>query len=270
MPRDFPVLELFSRIIAVLLNRVRVNRTMRGIRDGIPVIFKKRLWYAAGVIWLGNCFLKLSESGVRMFVGADEWLEWEVHCTHLLYPDRFCTVCGQGKQICIAEVRGMSLRQLVRRNEADLSVMAAAAGEVRRVHQLPCRVFEAGWSHGDLHLDNILYDRITNRAFLIDFDTRHELRLNERRRHGDDLLVFLLELIACSDEKWFEWAMAFAEAYGESTVLQELAGRLSVPHGFAGILWSARTQGASIQKMEIRIERLRTALRQIQSVTVTQ
>lgn len=269
MPRVHPIPERLQRSIAVLLNRVRVNRTIRGLRDGIPVIIKRRLWYARVVIWLGNCFLKLSESGVCMFVGADEWLAWEVHCSHLLYPDRFCKVCTPGKQICIAEVRGISLRQIVHRSEADLSSMVEAAREVRRVHRIHCRAFGSGWSHGDLHLGNVLYDRTTNRAYLIDFDTRHEFRLNETHRHADDLQVFLLELMACSDEKWFEWAMAFADAYGESTVLLELTQRLSVPRGFAGILWSTRTQGVSVQKMEIRMERLRTALQQVHSVTVT-
>ena len=117
-----------------------------------------------------------------------------------------------------------------------------------------------------MHLDNILYDRVADRAILIDFDTRHESGLDQTRRHSDDLKVFLLELIAIHDEKWFQLATAFVEEYCESTVLHELSRQLFVPRGFARILWYTRTNCSSIRRTEQRMQRLREKLHQMTAV----
>jgi hypothetical protein len=55
-----------------------------------------------------------------------------------------------------------------------------AARELRRVHQIHCSHYKAAWSHGDLHLENIICDVDSERAALIDFDTRHEFRIEPR------------------------------------------------------------------------------------------
>ena len=64
-----------------------------------------------------------------------------------------------------SEVRGISLRQLLHRNEAVVRAFVAAARELRRVHQIPCSYYQAAWSHGDLHLDNIVYDPVPTEHF---------------------------------------------------------------------------------------------------------
>jgi hypothetical protein len=246
-----------------MMHRVRVNQTKHGIRDGVPVFIKRRRAGSGIVIWFGNRFLALARSGVCMFVRADEWMEWEVYCSGLLYPDRPCVKIGPGESVSIAVVNGTSLRQLIGCGQTDLKPIVAAARELRRVHQIECRCFRAAWSHGDLHLDNILYDRTTDRAILIDFDTRHEFGIDQTRRHSDDLNVFLLEMIAICNEKWFELATAFVEEYRESSILHELNRQLFVPRGFARILWLTRTNGASMRHIEQRMECLRQKLCQV-------
>lgn len=260
MPRRFQILELLLRVAAWLMNLVSVNQTKRGMRNGVPVFIKQRRAGSSIVIWFGNRFLALARSGVRMFVRADEWIEWEAYCSRLLYPERPWASSGPGKTISITEVHGTSLRQLMNRNETDLKPFVAAARELRRVHQIQCCHFKAAWSHGDLHLGNILYDRVTGRAILIDFDTRHEFGIDKIRRHSDDLKVFLLELVAREDAVWLERATAFVEEYGDSAVLQELDRGLAVPCGLARILWYTRTQCASIHRTEQRLQRLRQIL----------
>ena len=198
-----------------------------------------------------------------MFVCADEWMEWEAYCSRLLYPDRPAVKIGPGKAVSIAEVQGTSLRQLIRRSETDLKPLVAAARELRRVHQIQCSCFRAAWSHGDLHLDNILYDQVADRAVLIDFDTRHEFGIDQTQRHSDDLKVFLLELITIHDEKWFQLAITFVEEYGDSSVLLELSRQLFIPCGFARILWYTRTNCSSIRLTEQRLMRLREMLHQM-------
>jgi hypothetical protein len=257
------MLEALQRLAALLLNCVRVNRIEHVIQNGMAVVVKRRRAGSGIVIWFGNQFLVLARSGIRMFVRADEWTEWEAYCSGLLYPERPSVKISPGEAVSIAAVRGVSLRQLVNRNEMDINPIVAAARELRRVHQIECCYSRAAWSHGDLHLDNILYDRAADRAILVDFDTRHEFGLDQTWRHSDDLKVFLLELISRDDATWPEMATAFIEEYCDSSVLHELNRQLAVPRGFARILWYTRTNCSSIRKTEPRLQCLRERIQQV-------
>ena len=257
------MIELLQRVVAWLMNRVRLNRIQQGIHDGVPMIVKRRRPGASIVIWFANRFLVLAGGGICMFVRADEWMDWEDHCAELLYPDRPDVKIGPGQSVTIPEVRGMSLRQLMHGNETNVNALVAAAREVRRVHRLECGYFEAAWSHGDLHLDNVLYDSDANRAVLVDFDTRHESRINQTGRHSDDLKVFLLELFALPDNKWCQRATVFIEEYREASVLNELSRQLFVPLGFAKILWYTRTNCSPTRDIEQRIQILKETILQV-------
>ena len=251
------VIDIFQRIVAWLMNRVRVNQIQRTTRDGRFVILKRRRLGGSAVIWLGNRFLSLAGSGVCMFVRSRDWMTWEAHCTRLLYPDRPAVLFGPGDAVCLPEVSGTSLRQLLHGDQVDLRAFAAAARELRRVHQIPCSVYHAAWSHGDLHLDNILYDSATGQATLIDFDTRHELGLPETQRQADDLKVMLLELMSWADGRWIQPASTLIREYGEASVCDELSRQLVVPRGLARILWYTRTSGCSTSQMDQRFQQLR-------------
>src|SRR5688572_5805307 len=82
------MIEPVQRAVAWLMNRVRVNHTEEGVRDGAPVFVKRRRPSAPIIVWFANWFLALAHSGVRMFFRADEWIAWEIHCARLLYPER--------------------------------------------------------------------------------------------------------------------------------------------------------------------------------------
>ena len=256
-------MEPLQRIVAWLMNRVRVNRIQRTILDGLPVVLKRRRFGGGMVIRFGNRFLSLAGSGIRMFVRARDWMAWEAHCSQLLYPDRPVVTFGPGNTVRLPEVSGISLRQILHRHQTDPRAFVAAARELRRVHQIPCRVYRAAWSHGDLHLDNILYDSATDRATLIDFDTRHELGLRRIQRHADDLKVMLLELIAMADERWIQSATTLIREYGDAVVLEELLRQLVVPHGIAKILWFTRTSGCATRQMDQRLQSLREIIQQV-------
>ncbi len=190
-----PMIELLLRLIAWLMSRIRVNRVERCDRDGVPVIIKRRRCCGSVVILVGNRFLALAQSGVQMFVRTRAWMAWEQHCVGLLYTDRPKVLADTGSSVRVPAMPGTSLRRLLEQGNSCLNAFVAAARELRRAHRMQCCFFSAGWSHGDLHLDNILYDGETDRAFLIDFDTRHKLGIDENRRHADDLKVLLLELV---------------------------------------------------------------------------
>ena len=249
------------------MNRVRVNRMQWTIRDGVPVVVKRRRFGGSPVVWFGNRFLALADSGIWMFVRAREWMAWESHCARLLYPDRSAVTLGPGHAVNMPESPGVSLRQMLQSGESTLKAFVAAARELRRTHQIQCSVFKAAWSHGDLHLDNILYDSAADRAVLIDFDTRHELTIKATQRHSDDLKVVLLELLAMPEEQWLRPATAFLEEYGDSLVLDELSRQLFVPRGFAKILWYTRTNCCSIRRFEPRLRSLREIIHQVAART---
>jgi hypothetical protein len=263
------MLDALQRTTAWLLNCVRVNRTAHGVQNGMPVVVKRRRAASGIVIWFGNRFLVWARSGVRMFVRADEWMAWEAYCSGLLYPERPGVKIGPGKTVSIAAVDGVSLRRLANRKELDIHPIRAAARELRRVHQLECSFFRSAWSHSDLHLDNVLYDRAADRAVLVDFDTRHECGIDQTWRHSDDLKVFLLELISIDDARWLQRATAFLEEYCalekccDSSLLHELSRQLVVPRGFARILWYTRTNCLPIQKTEQRLQCLRERIQQV-------
>jgi hypothetical protein len=261
------MIDILQRVVAWLMNRVRVNQIQQSVQDGVPVFVKRRRAGGSIVIWFGNQFLALAGSGICMFVRADEWVEWEVHCARLLYPERPAVKIGPGRSVIVPQVRGISLRQLLHRKEAAVNAFVAAAHELRRVHQIPCSHYKAAWSHGDLHLDNIVYDLVAGRAVLIDFDTRHEFRISQTRRHSDDLKVMLLELIGLPDEQWRQPATALIEEYRDASVLKELGRQLFVPRGVAKILWHTRTNGSSTCQVEERLQRLRTIIQRVATTT---
>lgn len=261
--------DKLHRAAAWLMNCVRVNQIQQTVQDGVPVFVKRRRAGGSIVIWFGNRFLALARSGICMFVRADDWVDWEVHCARLLYPERPAVKTGPGPSLLIPKVCGISLRQLLRRNVAGVCAFVAAAHELRRVHQIPCSHYKEAWSHGDLHLDNIVYDPVDGRAVLIDFDTRHDFRLGPTQRHSDDLKVMLLELMGQSDEQWLQPATALIEEYRDASVLNELERQLVVPRGFAKILWHTRTNGSSTRQVEQRLQIVRTIIQRVATTAST-
>ena len=257
------MIESLLRWIARFMSRVRVNRVERVDDDGASMIVKRRRLGGSAVVLLGNVFLVLAQSGVRMFVRARRWGEWERHCFGLLYPEFPPALAESGSAVRLPAMPGTSLRTMLERGELGAGAMVAAARELRRAHKIHCPFFGAGWSHGDLHLDNVLYDARTDRAFLIDFDTCHVVGIDENQRRADDLMVLLLEVIAAPGDAWREPSRTFLREYGETRVLDELADRLTVPRGFAKILWYTRTGCRPDREIVPRIQSLGATVREL-------
>ena len=246
------------------MNRVRVNHVETSVRDGRPVFVKRRRAGAPIIVWFANFFLTCAHSRGRMFVRAHEWIAWELHCARLLYPRRPDVTGGAGRAVIVPKVCGITLRALLRRNDGDpTAAFILAAREVRRAHQIQCSHFSGAWSHGDLHLDNVLCDSNAQRAVLIDFDTRHQPWISSTERQADDLKVFLLELIGHSSDTWRPLASAFISEYRRRSVLSELDRQLAIPHGIAGLLWYAQTQSSSTRRMEPRLQALREIIHHV-------
>jgi hypothetical protein len=258
------MLDLVQRMVAWLMNRVRVNHVRACTHDGAPVFVKRRRAGGRIVIWFANRFLALAGSGTHMLGRADDWTDWEVHCARLLYPGRPASKVEGARAVIIPRAIGSTLRQLYRRGEPDVDRAFILAGrELRRAHGIQCSHFGAAWSHGDLHLDNILCDGDAERAVLIDFDTRHDPWIGEMQRQSDDVKGVLLELIGLPENNWSGPATAFIEAYRGEAVLREVDRQLTVPRGAARVLWYARTNCAPLRRSEPRLESLRQIIEQV-------
>ena len=104
----------------------------------------------------------------------------------------------------------------------------------------------------------MIYDEKTGRARLIDFEIVHDKSLPARSRQADDLLVFLLDLIAVApNPQWLTLALSFLNAYGNTAVICELEDELALPNGMAWIWWGVRTSFANPAKVKRRLEKLR-------------
>lgn len=260
------MIVLAQRCVAWLMNRVLVNHIHRAVRDGVPVVIKRRRFGGSVIIWFANRFLALAHSGAHMFVRADEWTRWERHCVRLLYPDQ-PDVMVERRAVSLPEVQGRCVREFIEQDPQPLQAVQAAAREVRRIHAVACDDFQSAWSHGDLHLENILYDPQTDRAVVIDFDVRHDRQVPAAARQADDLLGFLLELLAESGDDWLTLAQSFVEEYdpescGNLAALEQLHRRCEVPRGFARVYWFTRTNDAAISRMRPRLAVLQELIAQ--------
>ncbi len=261
--RNRCMIERVQQFIARLMTQVRVNRVQCQNRDGVVVFVKTRRIGGSVAVWFGNLFLSLTDSGICMFARSRDWMAWEEYCGHLLYPDRPPVQCGPGNTVTMPEVHGVSLRKLLNEGKRDHRAFAAAAREVRRVHQIQCDDYKAAWSHGDLHLDNILYDSASDLASLIDYDTRHVRSLSETYRHADDLKVMLLELLTLPNNEWCEPARCFLRGYGNAEILEELSRQLCIPRGLAKVFWYTRTRFCSTHEIEQRSKCLGEIIHQV-------
>jgi hypothetical protein len=98
-------------------------------------------------------------------------------------------------------------------------------------------------------------------ARLIDFELFHEKSLPAKSRHADDLLVFLLDILAIvASRQWLPFALYFLNAYGNKRVIAALENQLALPNGMAWIWWGVRTSFANPAKVKRRLEKLRDVI----------
>jgi len=135
--------ERLQQFIASMMNRVRMNRIQRQTCNVAAVFVKTRRFGGGLVVWFGNWFLYLAGSGICMFVRSRDWMKWEAYCAMLLYPDRPAVKFSSGNAVVVPEIRGVSIRQMLKAGDINLRAFIAAAREFRRVHGIPCSDYKA-------------------------------------------------------------------------------------------------------------------------------
>jgi hypothetical protein len=243
--------------MALALAAVRVHAVHLETQAGRALWVKRRRLGMGAVIAAGNVFLRLSRSRIRMSASRARWRDWELASFRLLYPDRIAEP-REGGAIALEALPGEGLDRLAARGGLTPSVAEAAARELRRAHALVPPGGTGPWSHGDAHLKNVLHDAAGGRAWLIDFETRHEAGMAPEARHADDLLVFLLDLAGRVPEGEAETlSRAFLGAYGREDVLRALLERLRPPRGLERALWLSRSGHLPDARLRRWLEHLR-------------
>jgi tRNA A-37 threonylcarbamoyl transferase component Bud32 len=247
-----------SNAAATFVDSLKINSTSEKVRRGRRVVIKRRNAYGEQLADLANLYFRMSGIPIRFWSKTEDWQRWEVNCFRMLNGDRFhASKSGKGSA-CFDKLPGKSLWDHLNEGTLTRKMLEAAGTELRRAHQFWSAEFEGPWSHGDSTATNVIYNQKTGRARLIDFEIVHDRSLSAKSRHADDLLVFLLDVIAiASSQQWLPFSLSFLNAYGDPVVLTELTNHLALPSGIAWIWWGVRTSFTDPAKVKQRLERIR-------------
>lgn len=250
--------QALSNAAAKFVDSLKLSAVSEKIRRGRPMVVKRRNAYSDQLADLANVYFRMSSIPIRFWGKTEDWRRWEVKCFRMLNGDRFRAFASGPKTVCTDKLPGKSLWEHLNQGTLTRQMLEAAGTELRRAHQFWSDEFDGPWSHGDTTATNVIYDQKTGRARLIDFEIVHDKTLSAKSRHADDLLVFLLDIMAIAPSRqWLPFALSFLNAYGNTAVLAELTNQLALPSGMAWIWWGVRTSFANPAKVKQRLAKLR-------------
>jgi hypothetical protein len=243
---------------ATFVDSVKLSSVSEGVRCGRRVVLKRRNAYSEQLADLANLYFRISSIPIRFWSKVEDWRRWESECFRMLNGDRFRVFASGVKTVCVDKLPGKTLWEHLNRGTLTRQMLEAAGRELRRAHQLWNDEFGGGWSHGDATMSNVLYDKKTDRARMIDFEIIHDKSVPAKSRHADDLLVFLLDVVAIApSRRWLPFTLSFLNAYEDPVVIAELTDHLALPGGMAWIWWGVRTSFANPAKVKRRLAKLR-------------
>ena len=243
---------------ARFVDSLKINSVSEEMRRGRPVVIKRRAVYSEPLAELANVYFRMAGIPIHFWAKTEDWRRWEVKCFNLLNGDRFRARSSGANTLCTDRVPGRSLWDHLIDGTLTSKMMEAAGQELRRAHQLWSDEFRGPWSHGDACMTNVIYDEQTGRGRLIDFEIVHRKSLATKSRHADDLLVFLLDLLAVApNPQWLGFTLTFLKEYDNAPVLAQLKKELALPTGMAWIWWGVRTSFTNPSKVKRRLKKIR-------------
>lgn len=240
-----------------LVDLLKVNSICEQVRHGRPLVIKRRNVYSEPLAELTNAYFRMAGVPIRFWAKTEDWRRWEVKSFNMLNGDRFHARVSGVNTVCADKLPGRSLSDHLNDGTLTRAMMEAAGRELRRAHQLWSDEFRGPWSHGDAGTNNVLYDGKSGRSRLIDFEIVHHKSLSTKSRHADDLLVFLLDVLALApNRQWLNLVLAFLNAYDNAAVIRHLKNQLEVPTGMAWIWWGVRTSFVNPAKVKRRLRKI--------------
>jgi hypothetical protein len=266
--RENSCLRWIHAVTGRMVNWVKLNGVREVEHGGRHFMVKSRNSFGRHITPLANGFFRFAHVPFRFWMQTRKWQEWEVWCFQRLNPGFTAHVVG-GCAVCEEKLPGDTLWNFLKAGTLTRQMLVAAGAELRRAHGLRCAAFggtegaalEGEWSHGDAAMRNVMYDAVSGRARLIDFETLHDAAMPAVQRHADDLMAFLLDLASRgSNHLWLSGALGFLRAYGDGEVVDEVVRRLQVPQGPAILWWKIRVNFAETACVARKLKRLRRAL----------
>jgi hypothetical protein len=241
------------------IESIKVNTVRREIREGLTLCVKRRRRVIArAILPAANIFFRLVRAPVRAIENTVEWQRWEIQSVRLLHGAAAACFSEGPDGVAVEEFSGINLTAPLDEGRLTERMTHAVGVELRRAHETRCEFFDSGWSHGDPHLGNFIFDEATSRARVIDFELRHLRSLGERARRLDDLLGVLHDLLGRSPPAhWVPAARGFLEGYGCREMTAAAIDELTPPSGAPSIWWSIRTSWVRREEAMRRIEELR-------------
>jgi hypothetical protein len=250
-----------SHAATAVIESLKINSISEKVRRGRRVVVKRRNIHGAQMADLANFYFRRAGVPIRFWSKMRDWQRWEVGCFQMLNGDRFRASTMGTNAVCVDKLPGQSIWVHMQKRTLTRSMLTAAANEFRRAHQFWSKEFDGPWSHGDASAPNVIYNERSARARLIDFEIIHVKSLPATTRQADDLLVFLLDMVALvSSRQWLPFALCFVKTYGKPEVIAELKKQLVIPNGLARIWWGVRTNFIAPAKAQRRLEELRRAI----------
>src|ERR1043166_9340227 len=257
--------QALSDAAARFVDSLKINSVSEKVLHGRRVVIKRRNGYGEQLADLSNLYFRMAGIPIRFWAKAKDWRRWEVECFKMLNGDRFRAWASGEKTVCADKLPGENLWERLVQGTLTQRMVEAAGHEFRRAHQFRSDEFRGPWSHGDAGTNNVIYDDKAGRARFIDFEIVHDKSLRAKTRQADDLLVFLLDLIAVAPTpQWLTLALSFLNAYGNTPVICELEDQLAVPNGIAWIWWGVRTSFANPAKVKRRLQKIAGVLADVE------
>jgi hypothetical protein len=254
-------MPLSFSLFGAFVDRIKINSLTQEIRAGRTVWIKRRRWSAKPIMACANRFFRLAGNPVRALDDLAEWRRWEVDCFEQLNGDRFRAFADGERAVGADEIPGINLTVPLDAGALAPRMSAAAARELRRAHAWFSPEFGSGWSHGDPHLGNFIYEPAEDRARLIDFEVMHDRHLSADERHADDLLVFLQDMVGrIGADLWLPNAHAFLAAYERPEIIALLRPKLTLPRGIPRLWWMVRTSYLPSEELASRLKKLRESI----------
>jgi len=248
-----------------LVDSLKINSVSEQMRRGRPIINKRRTVYSEPLAELSNAYFRMAGIPIRFWAKTEDWRRWEVKSFNMLNGDRFHARASGANTVCADKLPGRSLSDHLKEGTLTRAMMEAAGRELWRAHQVWSDEFRGPWSHGDAGTNNVVYDEKSGRARLIDFEIVHEKSLPTKSRHADDLLVFLLDILALApNRRWLNLVLAFLNAYDNAAVIARLKNQLAVPTGMGWIWWGVRTSFANPAKVKRRLQKIASVVADVE------
>jgi hypothetical protein len=252
-----PIPQVLANAATTFVDSLKLSSVSEKVRRGQQVVLKRRHIYGDQLADLANLYFRMSNIPIRFWSKAEDWRRWEMECFRMLNGDRFRVYPSGAKTICTDKLPGKSLWVHMNRRTLTRSMLEAAGREFFRVHRFWSDHFASPWSHGDATMTNVVYDEKAGRARLIDFELVHHKSLPATVRHADDLLVFLLDILAVAPSRqWLPFALCFLNAYQNIEVIAQLEKQVAVPGGMAWIWWGVRTSFKNPSEVKGRLAKL--------------